>query len=62
MTEGFTTILARRASELDFTDIPDDAVEVARHCLLDWLGVTLAGSSESVAQIVRSLALEDEPG
>lgn len=59
---GFTITLAERAASLDFYDIPDDAVEIARQCLLDYLAVTLAGSLEPAGRIALSVAREDEPG
>lgn len=41
-----------------FEDLPADVVALARHCTLDWLAVTLAGSLEPVARIVRDEVLE----
>lgn len=43
---------AVRAMRLD--DAPGDALEAARHCLLDWLGVTLAGTGEELAGVLRA--------
>jgi 2-methylcitrate dehydratase PrpD len=48
----FTAGLAERAAGLRFADLPDDVVELARQCLLDWFGVTLAGANEPAARIV----------
>jgi 2-methylcitrate dehydratase PrpD len=42
-----------------FDDLPADAIEVAKQCLLDWVGVTLAGSSEPLAQMLRDEVLEE---
>src|SRR5262245_29626131 len=36
-----------------FEALPDAVVQLSKHCLLDWLGVTLAGSREPAALIVR---------
>lgn len=44
--------LAARWSTVGFDDLPAEAVEVGRHCLLDWLGCALAGSRESLAALV----------
>jgi 2-methylcitrate dehydratase PrpD len=51
-TAALTAELARRASVLAFADIPADVVRRARHALLDWFGVTLAGSREEAARII----------
>jgi 2-methylcitrate dehydratase PrpD len=57
---GFTAAIAERAASLRAEELPDDIVELARQCLLDFFGVTLAGSSEECATLVldelRSLA------
>jgi 2-methylcitrate dehydratase PrpD len=49
---GATAKLAATARALTFDELPDDVVAVAKHCLLDWLGVTLAGSREPLAEIL----------
>ena len=36
------------------SSVPADALEVARHCVLDWFGVTLAGTAEPLAAILRA--------
>lgn len=43
---SLTAELAGRAAALRFDDLPADVVERARHALLDWFAVTLAGSAE----------------
>jgi len=43
---ALTGALAGKAATLDHAQIPADAVEVARHCLIDWFGVTLGGCRE----------------
>jgi len=53
-----TRKLAAYSSGLRFEDIPAQVRTVVGHCLLDWLGVTLAGSREDAARIVREEALE----
>ena len=55
---GLTATLAERASGLHFKELPPEVVEVARHCLLDWLGCTLAGSREEAALIALDEAVE----
>ncbi len=46
LSEGLTTALAKRSATLDYDNLPSDVVELARQALLDWFGVTLAGSHE----------------
>lgn len=45
--------LAARWSGLDAAELPDEVAEVARQCLLDWLGCALAGSREPLAGMLR---------
>jgi 2-methylcitrate dehydratase PrpD len=56
--DGLTRTLAGYSSDLQFDDIPAQVRTVVGHCLLDWLGVTLAGSREDAARMVREEALE----
>lgn len=39
--------------------LPVDVVEIAKHCLLDWIGVTLSGSRERVTAILLNQALAE---
>lgn len=56
-----THSLARMASGLRLEDIDDDAKAVARQCLLDWFGVTIAGSSEPCTRMIAEEA-QDQGG
>ncbi|MFL6651187.1 MAG: MmgE/PrpD family protein [Sulfurifustaceae bacterium] len=59
-TEDATSLTGRLAGALRgyrFETLPGHVVELSKHCLLDWLGVTLAGSREPAAAIVRAEAL-----
>jgi 2-methylcitrate dehydratase PrpD len=49
---SLTADVASAAAGLQFEDLPEDVVEVATQCVLDWLGVTLAGSSEPAAALL----------
>ncbi|MHB1445139.1 MAG: MmgE/PrpD family protein [Acidimicrobiales bacterium] len=49
---GFTAELARRAAGLHRSDLEADLVVRAQQCVLDWLGVTLAGSREQTTAIL----------
>src|SRR5439155_98658 len=54
----FTEDLAERAVCIRFDDLPEDVVELARQCLLDWIGVALAGSVEPAATLLADELLE----
>jgi 2-methylcitrate dehydratase PrpD len=59
---ALTAQLADRTAGLRFEDIPSDVVELVRQCVLDWFGVTVAGSREPAAQIVLAEAAEEGAG
>lgn len=54
-----TRWLAERAAAISFDDLPDDAVTVARQCILDWFAVTISGASEPAVSILREEVLDD---
>lgn len=54
-----TLKLAENSMSFTLDALPKEAVEVARHCFLDWLGVTLAGSREPLTQILLEEALAE---
>jgi 2-methylcitrate dehydratase PrpD len=39
-----------------YDDFPDEAVRIAKHCIIDGLGVMLAGATQTAGKIVRALA------
>jgi len=47
-----TRPLAAFASSLTLDRIPDDVVFIAKQCILDWLGVTLAGAQDETTTIL----------
>lgn len=49
---GLTAYFAERSRALTFNDLPADVVERAKQCLLDWLGVALAGSGQPLTSIL----------
>lgn len=54
---GVTLGLVRAVRAIRWDDTPADAREAARHCLLDFMGVAIAGSREPLADIlVREVA------
>ena len=56
---ALTAQLVRFCREIDYRTVPPDALTVARQCLLDWVGVTLAGSREPLAAILRAEVLDE---
>ncbi|WP_144095925.1 MmgE/PrpD family protein [Croceicoccus sediminis] len=57
---SLTADIARDACTLAPGDIPPEARRVARHCMLDLLGVTLAGADDPVTRILRAEAEEEQ--
>src|SRR4051794_17626497 len=51
--------LASYARGLAFENLTPEAVIVVKHCLLDFLGVSLAGRSEPIAQILLASVLAE---
>src|SRR5947208_1682540 len=63
MSAGATVALVRAVRGIHYEGIPADALEVARHCLLDFLGCALAGSREPLTGIlVESVARSEDTG
>ena len=54
-----TTEVARRGRAVTFSQLPDDVITVAKHCVLDWVGVTVAGSREPVTGMIRDFVLDE---
>ena len=53
MTASLTREVADVACVLSLDDLPEESVRTARHCVLDWFGVTIAGFDEPLADILR---------
>lgn len=53
-----TMALAERVSSADFEATPEPAREVAKQALMDFIGVTLAGSTEPLTRILKEEAEE----
>lgn len=51
-TFNITETLAQRASTLRFEDLTPAALTAAKQCLLDWLGVSIAGRDEELVRIL----------
>jgi 2-methylcitrate dehydratase PrpD len=59
---GLTAYLADNAVALRYADLSVDAAELARHCILDTLGVLIAGADDPVARQVRDMCLAEGAG
>ena len=55
-----TQWIAQRVAAIGFGDLSDEALTVARHCLLDWFAVTLPGAAEPASQLLAETLLLDE--
>jgi 2-methylcitrate dehydratase PrpD len=49
---GLPASLATETAAIRFDALPPDVVQVAKHCLLDWLGAAIAGSREPAVELV----------
>lgn len=54
----FTRALAAQNAAWTFDGVPADARMLVRHCLLDWIAVTLAGAQEPVTHMLAEEARE----
>jgi 2-methylcitrate dehydratase PrpD len=52
MNDVGTEKVAQFISETGYEHIPEEAVRIAKGAILDWVGVTIAGSNEPVSRIV----------
>jgi 2-methylcitrate dehydratase PrpD len=51
-----TQELCEAIREMDYESLPQDVVDEAKLCLLDWLGVTLGGANEPLTKILMEIA------
>jgi 2-methylcitrate dehydratase PrpD len=54
-----TERIAARSAGLHYGALPPDIRAVARQCILDWFGVTLAGAREELSQIIAAEAIDE---
>lgn len=59
MAVAVTAEIAKKAAHLAWTDFPDDLVERAKQCLLDWFAVTVSGAQDELTDILVREAMED---
>ena len=53
--------VAEWTTSLNFNDIPQDVINIAKHCLSDWVGITIYGSMAPWSQAIASI-VKDEKG
>ncbi len=56
---GLTATIVDWALGLRLADIPEDVLEVTRHCLLDWTAVAVAGAHEPVVELLAAEVTAD---
>jgi 2-methylcitrate dehydratase PrpD len=60
--ESVTARLVRRGLEVQYAELPNDLIRLAALCVLDYAGVTLAGTSDPAARILRQEIVGAERG
>ena len=60
LEHGITRALVRTVRTLRWRELPAEVREVARHCLLDFLGVALAGAREPLTEILIDVVVRRE--
>jgi 2-methylcitrate dehydratase PrpD len=58
MDSGATRFIISQVRALAAQPLPGEVVEVARHSMLDWLGIAIAGASEPLVEKLREEARE----
>jgi len=53
---NLTKELCDAIAEIEFDGFPQDVLEEARLCLLDWIGVTLGGAHEPLTKILMEVS------
>jgi 2-methylcitrate dehydratase PrpD len=56
---GFTHSIAQWVQDTGYHDLPEDVTQSAKRCILDTIGVALAGSRAEVSSIVREYVLHE---
>ena len=56
---GLTRKIAENSASLTFDALPADVVSIAKCCLIDWLGVTLAGAEDPMSGMLQEQAKEE---
>src|SRR6202046_5341155 len=56
VAQGVTQALAHRIATLRYEDLPADVITIAKHCVLDWVAVTVQGTREPLVTILAEQA------
>lgn len=59
MKDGVTHELVKFAVETQYEDLPQEAIEIAKRCIVDGMAVMMAGSTEPAPTILRQIAREN---
>jgi 2-methylcitrate dehydratase PrpD len=51
--ENLTQILAGKSATLEYEDLPPEAHELARECILDYFGVAVAGAGDELVRLLH---------
>jgi 2-methylcitrate dehydratase PrpD len=51
--KNLTQVLARKSATLEYDDLPQDAHELARQCILDYFGVAVAGAADELVRLLH---------
>ena len=51
---NLTRVLARKSATLKYEDLPPDAHELARQCILDYFGVAVAGAGGELVRLLST--------
>lgn len=57
-SQSVTTELAKFVVETKYTDLPQEAIDIAKRCIVDGTACMLAGSMEPASKILRQVARE----
>ncbi|MBR0293812.1 MAG: MmgE/PrpD family protein, partial [Acidaminococcaceae bacterium] len=57
-----TKALAEFTSALKYKKLSAHSVEMAKRCMLDWLGIAIRGSRETPSRIIRETILDAGAG
>lgn len=54
-----TKALAKFTAELCYEKLSAHSIEMAKKCLLDWLGIAIRGSQEKPVRIIHDVILQE---
>jgi 2-methylcitrate dehydratase PrpD len=57
-TTSATQAVIHFIEQTRYDDLPDEALSIAKHCIIDGIGVMLAGSTQAAGRIVRDFAVD----